>query len=72
MTWFEELSSRLNVLEQDEKGLYTGKCIALYYISLDVTLSDDEEIFKLSDEEKEKIIVERFYKKFPYLKRAEG
>lgn len=65
MTYFEELASKLGVLEQNEKGFYTGKCRTLYYISVDVMLSDDEEILKLSDEEKEKIIIERFYKKFP-------
>ena len=68
MTYFEELASKLGVFEQNEKGFYTGKCKALYHISIDVMLSDDEEILKLSDKEKEEIIVERFYKKFPYFK----
>ena len=68
MTYFEELASRLGVFEQDEKGFYIGKCKALYHISIDVMLSDDEETLNLSEQEKEKIIIERFYEKFPYLK----
>lgn len=70
MTRFEELAKELNVkIETDSTGLFKGMCAALYDISLDVTLSDNETIFSMPWEEQKEIVKEQFYSVFPYMKK---
>lgn len=66
MTWFEDLAKRLGVLKKNADGRYVGLCESLYYISVDILLSDDDSIRNLTEEEQEKKIIKEFYKKFPY------
>lgn len=66
MTWFEDLAKRLGVLKKDSNGRYTGLCESLYYISVDILLSDDDSIRNLAEEKQEKMIIKEFYKKYPY------
>lgn len=66
MTWFEDFAKRLGVLKIDKNGRYTGLCESLYYISLDILLSDDDSIRNLTEEEQEKMIIKEFYRKYPY------
>ncbi len=69
LTYFEQFAlDTIGTIEKDSNNMYTGKTLALYYISLNITLSDDENIFNLSWEKQQKLIKEKFYKAFPYMK----
>ena len=64
MTEFERLAEELNVpLTTDEYGLYTGLARALACIATDVIMNGTPET-KIIEETKE-----RFYSKFPYMKK---
>ena len=66
MTWFEDLAKKLGVLKKNSDGRYTGLCESLYYISVDILLSDDDSIRDLTEKEQEKMIIREFYRKYPY------
>ena len=69
-TYFEEfVLDTIGTIERDSNKMYTGKTLALYQISLEITLSDDENIFNLSWEKQQELIKEKFYKTFPYMKK---
>lgn len=64
MTEFERLAEELNVpLTTDEYGLYTGRARALANIATDVIMSGTSETNILKE------IKNRFYSKFPYMKK---
>ena len=72
LTYFEEfVLDTIGTIERDNNKMYTGKTLALYQISLEITLSDDENIFNLPWEKQQKLIKEKFYKTFPYMKKEQ-
>ena len=70
MTYFEEFAKELGVkITVDKNGFYTGKCKALASVTNEIILSDDEKVFNMSWEEQKKIITNRFYSIFPYMRK---
>lgn len=66
MTEFEKFANEIGLnVETDSKGFYTGMTQALYVISVDVVLTDDN--YKLDWTEQKELIRNKFFRLFPYL-----
>ena len=67
MTYFEELATEIGVeITTDNNGMYTGYCRALALMVNDVIFSDDENI---TFDDLKKMVSERFFKTFQYMKK---
>lgn len=70
MTHFEEFAIEvLGKIDIGNDGMYAGLTNALAKIATEVILSDDEEVFNLDWDSQKKLILDKFYGVFPYLRR---